>query len=508
MPRTYFSRPQIQFVRKGASIKRHRLIALMAYLLLVTLVAAGAVIGCRKKSSPAGPPKGNIILISIDTLRADHVGVYGYPKPTTPNLDSFARDGFMFTQAYAASPWTLPSHGSMFTGLYPMTHGAETIQKRLLDGIPTLAEILQTRGFATGAIVCAPFMRPRFQLNRGFDDYDTRFIYPTDKKTKSDEDRFREVKGWKLANKVTKWGLDWVDRHREKPFFLFLHYWDPHHPYNPEQKYVDLFDPGYKGNIDSFDMVRREDFNPDMDRADFEHIIALYDGEIRYTDDGIGRLLAGLKKRGLTENTMIVITSDHGEEFLEHGGRVHMAQCWQETIHIPLMMQVPWIDRRGVTLDAPVSHVDFLPTFLDLLGVGGAPKLQHGLSLARVIENDEPLPRRELLSQTVRGRLTNHRRGRPGTWTVILTPELRKFHRFNHPTDGFRALFDIGKDPKEQKDLGETYPKDMDRFAGAYSKFVRAFRKEKARLHKRQKSETDVNIEPEFQQQLKDLGYL
>lgn len=492
---------------------RKKLAQPVAISLLTLLVLGGFVVNCQRNQPPKPVERPNalaknVLFIVIDSLRADHLGAYGYDKPTSPRLDQFAADNVMFTQAYAAAPWTLPSHASMFTGLYPMTHGAELAKYSLLRGIPTLAEALKSQGYQTGAVICAPFMREGYRLNAGFDIYDTKLIYSTAPAVKADKELFRKGKGKKLAFDVTDMGLEYLDKVGDKPFFLFLHYWDVHHPYNPAQKYVDMFDPGYTGDIDGFDVLEIPEFVPGMDPADLKHMLALYDGEIRYTDDGLTKLLAEVERRGLLENTLVIITSDHGDEFLEHGGRTHMTQLWQETIHIPLLMHIPGLDVKGRKIDTPVSHVDFFPTILDLLGLNGLPKRQHGLSLNDLIRTGKPLPRRDVLSQTVLGTLKNPRGGKRGVWTVAITPELVKFHRLAHVEEGFKKIFEVSDDPLEQNDLSAERKDEFREFMKNYHKYSSRYRNELEAIKKGTAQRQEVMMEPAFKKQLRDLGYL
>ena len=408
-------------------------------LLILTVVCALTGVNCRLMNRE----RRNVILISIDTLRADHVGCYGYDKPTTPRIDALAAEGIVFRNAYATSPWTLPSHTSMFTGLYADAHGMNDGKSVLAKKATTLASIMKNHGFWTGAIVCAPYLDKHYGLTHGFDVYDNDLVHP----------KVKNPRAIKVADDVTDKALAYIDRHKRKNIFLFLHYWDPHHPYNPAKEYVDLFDPDYTGQIKGFNIRLRKDMVPGMNPRDLEHIVALYDGEIRYTDDGIGRLLDGLARRGLDKNTMIVITSDHGEEFLEHGGRAHLAMCWEELIRVPMIFYVPWLTPHAKAFDELVSLVDLFPTILDFNDIGRSDYRVQGRSLAWLIQRGTPLEDRNLYAETRFGNLTPMRHDPRGIWSVLIDPERMKFHSFVRPREQINFLFDLTVDPGERENL-------------------------------------------------------
>ena len=429
-----------------------------------------------------------MILITIDSLRADHLGCYGYGPPTSPALDAFAREGVLFRHAYAASPWTLPSHASLFTGLYEDTHGIGEENVALKKSAPTLAARLAGAGYRTGAVVCAPLLRRVFGLDAGFEDYDTELIAKT----------FVQARLVKVGPSVTKKALDWLDHGDGRPFFLFLHYWDVHYDYNPPKEYADLFDPGYEGKIDGIDIYNRTDIVPGMDPRDLAHLKALYDGEIRYTDDALGALLEGLKKRGLDKTTMVWITADHG-------GKGHTTTCYEELVRVPLLAQIPWIEPARSVMDAPASLVDLFPTILDLLEVPAGKTDLQGRSLAPLIKSGrEPAPR-YLMAQTRRGRIDGE--GKGGTsflWTSFLGPDRLKLHQlWRGPGKTEYLLFDIKSDPEERHDLVPKQGTTTERLA----RLLLQRRKE----HLDKKRTLDLSapreLDPELSRTLRGLGY-
>lgn len=410
----------------------------------------GGDIGGGATASPR-----SVILISIDSLRADHLGCYGYRPPTSPRIDAFAAQGVRFTRAWATSPWTLPSHASMFTGLYPDTHGLAEESVSLKPGAATLAGHLRAAGFRTSAVVCAPLLRKDFGLDEGFELYDDELI----------GDSFIEARTEKVGPAVTEKALTLLDRMEGRPFFMFLHYWDVHYDYNPPAALTEIFDPGYGGALDGIDIYNRKDIAPGMDPRDLQHLLALYDAEIRYTDDAIGALLDGLSARGLADTTLVVITSDHGEEFLEHGGKGHTHTCYEESVRIPLLMRVPWLDAAQPVIDEPASLIDLAPTILELLGVQSAGAFFQGKSLVPTMRDGTPLKRKFLMTQTVRGKHAMH--GARLIWTSLIGRDSLKLHQFLSASEASALeLYDLAQDPLEQLDLSNQRVEPRNQLGG------------------------------------------
>ncbi len=449
--------------------------------------------GCRRNEYD--PRFKNIVLISLDSLRADHVGCYGYEFPTTPSIDRFAEDAVKFNNAYATAPWTLPSHGSMLTGLYPIVHKGDNIKSPMAAFPPTLAEVLGDFGYKSAAVVSAPFLLDRYKLNRGFDYYDQSIADA------------KNNKNGKHGKNTTRKGLKYIDKMKGAPFFLLLHYWDIHHPYNPQKEYIDIFDPDYKGNIDGFNIQDREDFVPGMNPGDLKRLLALYDGEIRYTDDSVGAFLHGLALRGLDKNTIVIITSDHGEEFLEHGGRAHLAQCWEETIRVPLLIKTPWINPVNSSFDSPVSLIDLFPTIPALLGLEYENPQLQGISLFDYISGSSPLPKRELFAETRLGRVSALRKEKKGAWTAMITSDLKKYHYFRHPKLGFRKLFDLGKDPGEKTDIFQE-AQDSANLAKTLDDHRKLMIRTRAKMRRGAGESDKIKVDKDFEDRLKSLGYI
>ena len=303
---------------------------------------------CREKT--------NVILISIDTLRADHLSCLGYQRPTTPNLDKLADESVVFEQAITAAPWTLPSHASLFTGLIPSQHGVQNFYQRLSDEALTLAEVMRENSFLTLGVASFEYLFPDYGLAQGFDEY--YFHYP------------------QPADKVVERALAMLDRHDDKRFFMFLHFFDAHDPYDPPAPYDTMFCPfgekeclrkEYKSPVKAFLGERRRPTDRDIQGS-----TALYDGEIRFVDEELSVFFERLKELDLWENTMVVVTSDHGEEFWDHRSLSHGFRLFEEEIRVPLIIKLPQSRNAGLRIRRQVGLIDVAPTILAEVGLGGA----------------------------------------------------------------------------------------------------------------------------------------
>ena len=343
---------------------------------LALILAISLVLGCGE-----GTRRPNVVLIGVDTLRRDHLGCYGYGRTTSPGIDDLAEGGVLFEHAVASSPWTLPSFATVFTSLYPSQHGAKGTISPMGKSFPTLASVLRDNGYTTGAIVNAPFLKDSYGVARGFDFYDMA----------SPEDR--------VADGTTDDALGWIDSNGKEPFLLFVHYFDPHLPYSPPAPYDTLFYPDYSGTIPnlydptSLPLIRDRGFKQleSLSPEDWNHIESLYDGEIAFADALIGALLKGLDQRGLLENTLIVFTSDHGEEFFEHHGFEHGHTLYEELIKVPLVFSWPGTVPEDRRIARQVRLVDVMPTILDILDIP-VPTEAEGVSLLSLMAGSEKTP--------------------------------------------------------------------------------------------------------------------
>ena len=276
-----------------------------------------------------------VVLVSIDTLRRDHVGLHGYPGATTPRIDALGRHAIVCDDAVSVSSWTLPAHLSMLTSVEPSAHGAIDGHTGFNGRVPSLAQSLGQAGFSTHAITSHLYVSPEYGVDAGFDHFD----YRADRK----------------AAEVAERAIRFLDAVGEQPFFLFLHFYDPHWPYAPAG------------------VAERSTERPpgDAPPSDPAPLLALYDGEIRYTDAEVGRVLDHLDARRLSSRTLVILTSDHGEGFGEHGSYEHLRNLYEEVIRIPLIVRGPGITPRREA--SQVSLLDIAPTVLDAVGLATAP---------------------------------------------------------------------------------------------------------------------------------------
>lgn len=303
----------------------------------------------------AAAPGSNVLIISLDTLRADRLGCYGYDRPTSPALDAFAADATRFDRMYSESTWTLPTHMTLFTGLFPSSHGVVRPEHRLPEGITTLAEILQSEDYKTYAVTDGGYVDSHFGFGRGFDRYEER------------EKEFRSTLF--LAKNFLATVRD------DENFLLFLHTYDIHCPYDPPAEYAEMFRTRPpEDHLEVTGKCGNPDFNSrDLTPGQVRFLSDQYDAGIRAVDDLLGDFLAYLEDEGWLEDTIVVITSDHGEQFWEHGRIGHGYSLYWETIQIPCIVRAPGVPPGVVT--GGTGLVDVMPTLLDLLGLS-APFLQ------------------------------------------------------------------------------------------------------------------------------------
>ncbi len=379
----------------------------------------------------------NVLLISIDSLRADRLGCYGNPRDTSPRIDALARRGVLFTNAWSTTSWTLPAHVSLLSGRSLLGHGVREA-RRIPASVPMLAEVMRGIGYQTAAFVSAPWLSSRFGFDRGFDLYDD-FSVPF---TPDRESRMRAqatLSAPLLAPAIEKW----LRQTAKPPFFLFLHYFDVHYDYSPPAPYDSMFDPSYDGSITGRRFHADPRIRPGMPRRDLDHLLALYDGEIRFTDDHIGRVLDIMQELGFLESTFIVLTADHGDEFFEHGGKGHHRTLYEEVLRVPLILNWPGRLAEGSRVEDPVSIVDALPTILAALGQA-PPKGTEGISLIPAATGRGPLPPRTLVSELYVKQNINLQ-------VAVRKGDRKLIQSLNFPRQEF---YDLASDP------GETQPEE------------------------------------------------
>ncbi|MFT5441675.1 MAG: arylsulfatase A-like enzyme [Myxococcota bacterium] len=321
--------------------------------------------------------KPNMLVYIVDTLRADALGTYGADASTTPAADAFAQEGLVFDNAYAPSSWTRASVASILTGEYPIAHGAEDRGDRLGDDATVLPEVLSQSGYYTGLITTNPNVGSFFGFRQGFDDlvelYDAK-----------DTAEIHSAALIASADDVADAVEQWLDKAPE-PFLLVVLSIDPHSPYSPPSDYIPALKSGQHAALDGTGhWINRKD----LSGADQERIRSLYAGEVRYADAGFGRVLKSLRTRGLEQRTISVLTSDHGEEFWEHGIRGHGKSLYDEALRVPLIIRAPGRIDAGIRSDRHAETIDILPTLLDLASL---PKLEGIAGESLVAEPDSPL---------------------------------------------------------------------------------------------------------------------
>lgn len=448
-------------------------------------------------AADATKPVRSVVLISLDSLRADHVGAYGYKRDTTPNFDRFARESVLFRHAIATSSWTLPTHLTMFTGVSQLTHGVVIDTRVLPKSIPTLGEIFHEAGYATAGFISGPYVGPQYGYGRGMDTYvDLSAEYGG---------KGAEARGAILSPKINELGLEWLDQRKEdRPFFLFLHYFDIHYDYVPPAPYDKMFDPDYTGTADGRMFIERADVNAKMDPRDLEHIVSLYDGEIRWTDYHVGKVLDHLREKGLLESTVVMIVADHGEEFFEHGNKGHHRTVYDEVLHVPFALRLPGSSHAGEKIDAQASTLDVFPTLLDAAGIT-PPSQAEGESLTAWITGGHASARPAVFSDFYDKRGFNLQVARR-------TPErktIQHFNRITHPKQASLESYDLSTDAPEKKNLAKggvtpTIAEDLIDMTSWLDHQWRSFRAFELAGGAR----GSVEINDETKQKLKSLGYI
>jgi arylsulfatase A-like enzyme len=371
------------------------------------------------------------ILISLDTLRPDHLGVYGYHRPTSPTIDSFAQQAVVFENASSTSPWTLPSHASLLSGKYPRNHRLTSHERRLPFNVETIAARLKKAGFDTRAVVNSQHLSNRFGLEYGFS------------KLKYIEESVGRVSP---SSWVTEQAIEWIAEPREHPLFLFMHYYDAHSDYAALPHFREVFENSYAGEIDgsTAQLLNFRRGRGQIDSRDADHLIDLYDAGVRQTDEELGRLFAFLREIGKLDTALVILTSDHGEEFLEHGSVLHGETQYAEVLQVPLIFRYPPA-LPSLRVDSPVSLVDVLPTILSLLGEAPSDGID-GLDLSPLWSN----PSSQTLSRFAERALFSS-----GDHLGDVTRSIRQgnFKLIYNSTTQARELYDLRPDPGERVNI-------------------------------------------------------
>src|SRR5271155_5030921 len=417
-----------------------------------------------------GPEKTfpNIVLITLDTTRADRMGFLGSRRGLTPNLDGLARQSAVFTRAYAQAPLTSPSHATILTGTYPQFHQVYDFPDVLAEDLPYAPAILRSRGYHTAAFIGSIALDPNGGapgFDRGFDTYDAGFSTAAFDK---EEDRYRTVE--RRGGEVVEHALAWLNSHPQGPFFMWVHLYDPHEPYEPPEPY-------------------RSSYAAEP-----------YDGEIAYTDSAVGKLLRELKARGLYDGTMIAVMADHGESLGAHGENNHGFFLYDETIRVPLVIKLPQAGAAEKRIENRVELVDVMPTLLQIAGAAVPAEVQ-GKSLVGLMKAGE-------------AEATDSWRDRPAYsesdyphiafgWSALQSLRTGKYLYIQAPR---RELYDQTVDPEAEHNLAATSPAVADTLGGQ----VRAIREKTTskRAAPKLSAEKVAALYPAAQAKLASLGYV
>jgi arylsulfatase A-like enzyme/Tfp pilus assembly protein PilF len=396
-------------------------------------------------------PQPNVVFITIDTLRADHLGCYGYKQIRTPNIDALASESFRFERAYTPVPVTLPAHTAIFTGTYPTLSGMHDFSgNKLNPKQPTLASVLKQHGYATGAVIGSAVLDSRFGLNQGFDFYYDHFDF-----NRLQESNLEEME--RPGNVVTDVALGWLGKNAQNKFFLWMHLYDPHYPYRPPAPYSEQY----------------------KDR--------LYDGEIAFADAQVGRLIAYLKAKGLYRNTLIVLSGDHGESLGEHGERTHGFFLYNATLHIPVLIHLP-----GATTAKAISELiclpDLMPTVLQVLNIA-VPAVVQGRNLLPLLDAKKGSSA-SLYAETFLPRLHF-------SWSELRSVETEKYQFIEAPKP---ELYDLAADPGETHNLYGDKKAVAEELHARLSALIRQYSTDQEMAEK-------SGLDPALMERLKSLGY-
>jgi arylsulfatase A-like enzyme len=426
------------------------------------LAVAGAALSTSRSQGPKvrSDRPFDVLLISLDTTRRDHLSCYGYARETTPNLDALARDSLQFDRAVGVSNWTLPTHASMLTGLYPTTHGAhwaglieESDKPRvtahaLAQSCVTLAEVLYEAGYRTGGIVANHWLRKTMHFDQGFEHYDDRLPNPPPEPPPP----------YRQADEIVDEAIGWLGQEDQRPFFLFLNLLDPHAPFNPPPPFNEMYRENKNGpvrrswgiqfyteTVNSVNLNNRS-LAPRTRQLFFNR----YDSEIAFMDHELGRLFDWLRMSGRYDHTLIIAVADHGESFGEHNLMAHGVGLYEPEVAVPLLVKLPYGERTG-RVDYGVQHVDIYPTVLDVLNHPGPPQVQ-GQTMLKPIERDL------FVEEYICDRMAR-------MWPRVNKRQWALYRgdlKLLADSTGHAELYDLAADPHEEHDLAQERKEDRD----------------------------------------------
>jgi arylsulfatase A-like enzyme len=460
--------------------------------LILTALLGALVSSCKTTSRPP-----NVVLVVIDTARADHFSSYGYPRPTTPHLDAFAREAIRFERAYSVSCWTVPAHASMFTGLYPATHWAGQTNVWLDDRFTTIAELLRARGYATADFSGNPWVSPTTNLVQGFDVVETMTgrpdLAPTGAK----------------PHPTNKLIADWLGRRpTDRPFFLFVNYLEPHAPYQPPKQFEARFLPGGLSDAErAAALVPWTDWylgRAGLTPAAAAERTALYDGEIAYADEIVSDLLEELRRAKVYDDSLIIIASDHGENLGEHGHLTHVFALYEPTARVPLLVRLPGAARGGSVRTDPVQLVDLFSTIASFAGI----PIDDPEVVGRDLLGAPSPPDRPILTEFDFPLHTLERFTPEERTSAALAPIRRSLralivgrYKLIAGSDGKRELYDIASDPSESRNLREENPRQATSLEAQADELAARFAAPRPSPH-------SAPLDPATEERLRELGYV
>jgi len=454
----------------------------------LALVAAA---GCGDGGSDAGPAEAdangarrNVVIVVVDTLRADRLGCYGADRPTSPNIDALAARGVRFANTQSVAPWTMPSVATMFTGLFPAAHGVTDPTRMLPPEAYTLAEFFGDQGYSTGGVVSHGLIGTKYDYTQGFEYFD-----------ESNAKGHAHVSTASVSDLAQEMLVEFTER--EEPFFLFVHYFDPHYDYVPHDEFDFAADSG--GRIEGAPSIH--DLRVMMDTFTDEELGYLrdvYDEEIAHTDAGIGQLFATLDELGVSDDTVVLFTSDHGEEFVEHGWLGHTRSMYQPVLHVPLIVAAPGDGLAGAVVEFPTSTVSVAPTVVELAGLSTDGLGYQGASLAPIVrgdatEHDTPVVAQvEFLPLRPDGfvRRSFQRSLVEGRFKLLRDEDL-----------GTTELFDLAADPGERAPVTDAHRVTLDAMLARMDAALERFGATPLPLVRRE-------LGPALMRQLELLGYV
>ncbi len=448
---------------------------------------------CLAMACSGKPPAPNVVIVSLDTVRADGLPFYGYARNTSPALSALAAGGAVFENAYAQAPNTVPTHASLLTGRYPFQHGMYLHGMSLAADETSLAEIMQGHGYRTFGLASSVRFHRAAGYDQGFEVYET----------------FYDLAKNERAQHLTERALELAGTSDEKPFFAFLHYFDAHGPYAPPEPYRSSWHSGLpvptpEDTVDYMTKFRWP--GQTLTTEVIEYLRALYDGGLRYQDEALGHLFEGLRVHADGRSTLVIVTADHGEEFKEHGFLMHSHFLHEELVRVPLVVYWPGRIAAGRRLATPAQTVDLLPTVLELLGLprpGDLPgrSLAPGLlGTEAQVGNNAGFPADVVVLEAF------------PSWGIIATLATGRFKWVEGRGSG---LFRLDEDPAADHEVGARYPQEraslasfarelgLPRAVRAHQERAQQQRRSLARKTRRERAE-----EQELRDRLRALGYV